>query len=108
GDGTVPYWSAFHTSSVNRIDLARASDHGILLEHREVMELVAGIVTNGKPVSTPRTSTKAGMRAPRKASDRRLRAVMKSAARAANASKPLPAAFFEKTVQRALFSKLIW
>lgn len=106
GDGTVPFWSAFHASAVNRIELQSARDHGNLLEHREVMDIVASIVAKGK---APKPSkAPARTRAPSKVSEERLSAVLESAQSRAKAGKPLPSSLFEKPVARALFSKLIW
>jgi hypothetical protein len=104
GDGTVPFWSAFHVSAKNRIDLKTAKDHGNLLEHREVMEVVADIVTGARAPKGRKTVR----RAPPKASAIRLDQVMRKAAISAKASTPLPPGLFDERVARALFSKLIW
>jgi hypothetical protein len=104
GDGTVPSWSAFHASVKNRIELKTAKDHGNLLEHVEVMGVVADIVT-GARVPKGRKTVK---RAPLKASAKRLDYVTKRAATSAQASRPLPPGLFDERVARSLFSKLIW
>ncbi len=104
GDGTVPFWSAFHASVKNRVELKTAKDHGNLLEHPEVMAVVADVVTGARAPKGRKTIK----RAPQKASAKRLDEVMKKAATNAKASKPLPRELFDERVARALFSKLIW
>lgn len=104
GDGTVPFWSAFHASVQNRVELKTAKDHGNLLEHPEVIGVVADIVTG----ATAPKGRKTIKRAPPKASAKRLDEVMKKAATSAKASKPPPPELFDERVARALFSKLIW
>ena len=84
GDGTVPYWSAFHASVKNRVDLRTAKDHGNLLEHPEVMGVVADIVTGARAPKGRKTVK----RAPAKASAKRLDEIMKMAGTEAKASKP--------------------
>lgn len=104
GDGTVPYWSAFHASCTNRHDLARASDHANLLRHREVLTLIEKVVTTGK---LPSQAAMRGRRAARPtATARKLdRALDKLAAR--TAGQPAPAELFETPVQQALLTDLI-
>ncbi len=104
GDGTVPFWSAFHASVKNRVELKTAKDHGNLLEHPEVMGVVADIVTGARAPKGRKTIK----RAPPKASVKRLDEVMKQAATNAKASKAPPPELFDERVARALFSKLIW
>ena len=58
GDGTVPSWSAWHAYSQarNRHELKQAKDHGALLEHPEVLDVIDTIVKTRKlPVSTKRS-----------------------------------------------------
>jgi hypothetical protein len=49
GDGTVPYWSARlpQTPASNVFDCEYAWDHGTLLEHKEVLTHVHGLIEKG-------------------------------------------------------------
>ena len=65
GDGTVPGWSAWLPGlpNGNRVDLKRAKDHMLLMEHDEVLEVARSIVIDGtvpsnipKPIESYRES----------------------------------------------------
>ena len=104
GDGTVPYWSAFHASCNNRHDLAQASDHANLLRHEEVLTLIEKVVATGK---LPKRAAAPGRSAARAtATSQKLdRALEKLATR--TPAQPAPAELFEKPVQQALLTDLI-
>ena len=50
GDGTVPGWAAWHahTPPDNQCELKKASDHGYLMEHDEVLKTVEHIMTRNE------------------------------------------------------------
>jgi pimeloyl-ACP methyl ester carboxylesterase len=104
GDGTVPYWSAFHADCNNRHDLAQARDHANLLRHEEVLTVIEKVVATGK---LPTKAEARGRRAAKAiATSQKLdRALDKLAARTPD--QPAPAELFEKPVQQALLTELI-
>lgn len=104
GDGTVPYWSAFHVSCINRRDLAQASDHANLLRHEEVLTLIEKVVATGR---LPARAAARGRRAAKaiSTSQKLDRALDKLATRTLD--QPAPAELFEKPVQQALLTELI-
>ena len=50
GDGTVPGWAAWHahTDGDHRVELTKATDHGYLMEHDEVLKNVRFILENDR------------------------------------------------------------
>ena len=105
GDGTVPAWSAWHAyaRTNNRYELRQASSHGALLEHDEVLAVIASIVANMKfPAIRKRAA-----RAPTLASKRKVDQVMQQWAKNAKAKPKAPKELFEAPVQRAILANLM-
>jgi pimeloyl-ACP methyl ester carboxylesterase len=106
GDGTVPAWSAWHAHSRlgNRHELKQASDHGRLLEHPEVLSVIDSIVKTRK---LPTVSKRRAGRPPAVASPSKVDRVMNQAAKRRDRKQGPPPELFEKSVQRAIITKLI-
>lgn len=105
GDGTVPAWSAWHAYSQprNRYELRQAKDHGVLLEHAEVLALIDTIVKTRKlPISRKRSA-----RPSAKAGAAKVARVVDAWVEKAKRKQPLPRELFEKPVQRAIVASLI-
>ncbi|MCK1538681.1 MULTISPECIES: lysophospholipase [unclassified Bradyrhizobium] len=105
GDGTVPSWSAFHAycRTNNRFELKQAKVHGALLEHPEVLSLIASIVNKKK--KQPRAPTK--RTAPAAASPVKLASIVADWTKRAEAGKAPPPELFEKPVLRAMLTQLL-
>jgi pimeloyl-ACP methyl ester carboxylesterase len=105
GDGTVPFWSAFHAycRTGNRYELKQAKDHATLLEHPEVLSLIASIVKKRKKLSKAPTR---GV-APARASKKKLAAVVADWTKRTESGKAPPPELFQKPVLRAMFSELL-
>lgn len=103
GDGTVPYWSAFHAYCDNRHDLTQASVHGYLLQHDEVLQLIWLMVMKRKLPTRMRTR---GAQPP-KATDKRVADVAKKWATRAERNQPPPPEVLKKPMQRAILARLI-
>ena len=76
GDGTVPAWSARLVGTpLNQVyDLARARKHSELAEHRETLEVVTALITQGQlPVSIDTRDERLGVT---KAANRRMNALI--------------------------------
>jgi pimeloyl-ACP methyl ester carboxylesterase len=106
GDGTVPFWSAWHaySRSANRYDLLQAKDHGFLLEHQEVMDMIDSVVTKRK---LPKRVTRVSKRKPAVAGPRRVDKVLKELVRRRDRKRPPPSDLFNKSVQRAIIRKVM-
>ena len=106
GDGTVPAWSAWHAYCLkkNRYELKQASDHGTLLEHKEVLDLVQSVVEKGK-LPSARKATRSSR--PRVASAAEVEKAVKEWVEKKASRQPLPPEMFERPVKRAMMSKLI-
>jgi pimeloyl-ACP methyl ester carboxylesterase len=105
GDGTVPSWSAWHAYSQprNRYELKQAKDHGSLLEHQEVLDLIDAVVKTRKlPVSRKRS-----IRAPAKASPAKTARVIDALIAKAKRKQPLPRELFDEAVQRTIVTSFI-
>ena len=108
GDGTVPFWSAWHANAYsrtdNRYELSQAKDHVLLFEHQEVIDVVGSIVSKRKlPKRAPRVPKKA----PAVASPKTVNKVMKELARRLDQKKPPSANLFKKSVQRGVIRELM-
>lgn len=106
GDGTVPAWSAWHAHCLkkNRYELKQASDHGTLLEHKEVLDLVQSIVEKRK-LPAAKKATRSPR--PKVASAAEVENVVTDWANKKVKGEPLPRELFEKPVKRAIMSNLI-
>jgi hypothetical protein len=106
GDGTVPFWSAWHAYSraANRYELRQAKDHGLLFEHQEVMDVIDSIVSKRK---LPKRTARVGKKKLAVASPRTVDKVMRQLAQRRDKKRLLPVDLFKKSVQRAIIRQLL-
>ena len=105
GDGTVPAWSAWHAYSrpANRYDLKQASNHGNLLEHKEVLELIKTVVdTRMLPSRKKRVARSAPV-----AGKQKVIAIIGASAKRARRKQAPPKELFEAAVARGIVNQLI-
>jgi hypothetical protein len=106
GDGTVPFWSAWHAHSKadNRFDLAQASDHEKLFLHPETMAVIGSVVSRGRlPTRPPQVR----VRPPSVASAGTAKRVLADAVDARARGAPLPDALSKPSVRRAIITGLM-
>ncbi|WP_149530639.1 hypothetical protein [Tardiphaga sp. P9-11] len=105
GDGTVPFWSAWHAycRPSNRFELAIAKDHGTLLEEPEVLGLIKFVVENRKlpkVKSRKRASSK-------RASVKQVATVLDEWVQTKKQRRAPPEKLFQRPIVRAILGNLI-